>query len=339
MTTTTTTTTATTRTRGLSIYFTVPHGPDRFSSLPAELALRILELALATHKRPLPALALISKRITALVDVLLYTAVTLATPKSIALFARTAASKPPAFLAAHVKKLAVTWTGPADDKLEAAIARIARACTGLRALAVPPCVPVFAARPFTPAPPAPFELVLGSFLDLRPAERVPAFYLPAGAAPPPPQARKPPVKTEHAWFGAVTHLRFCEPPPFYAAPSEALAALTPGAMPGLTHLQLARRARANEDNDRAFVEDVRALLAARPALRALVVSVFPSVNTVPKMEDVTRSFIWGLLREMSMQDGRLVVREGVYGEWTEGVEGDAFWRGVREQQRRMREVL
>ncbi|KZT21535.1 hypothetical protein NEOLEDRAFT_1139429 [Neolentinus lepideus HHB14362 ss-1] len=296
--------------RGHSIYFTAASGPDRLSTLPSELALHILSLALS------PACHALSKRLAALVDLLLYTSVSLHSRRELTLFLR----KPDAFLAAHVKKLEMTCEG-ADEE----IARIVRACAGARSIVIPATIAPFVAHPFTPAGPAPFELTLLSYINTTPKNSL-SFYLPVGVTPEPIK----PVKTNDAMFSALTHLRFCEPASFYASPSAAISALSPTLLGTLTHLQVARRGRANEQNDVEFTNDVRALLKERKNFECLVVTVFPS--SVGAREDVRASDVWSMLEAVGREVGvgRLVVMEGVYGQWDD----PAMWERAREEARR-----
>ncbi|TFK51004.1 hypothetical protein OE88DRAFT_1660196 [Heliocybe sulcata] len=296
--------------RGHSLYFTATSGPDRLSTLPSELAMHILSLALS------PACHALSKRLAALVDLLLYTSVSLHTRRDLDLFLR----KPAAFLAAHVKKLEVTCEG-ADEE----VARVVRACSGARSLVVPATIAPFVARPFTPAGPAPFELTLMSYIDMTPKSSL-SFYLPVGVVPEPVK----PVETDPAMFSAVTHLRFCEPASVYATPSAAISTLCPALLGTLTHLQLARKARANEQNDIEFMEDVRALLEERKNLRCMVVTVFPS--TAGAKEDVRAASVWSMLEAIrtDVGAGRLVIMEGVYGQW----EDATVWERARDEARR-----
>ncbi|TFY57731.1 hypothetical protein EVG20_g8423, partial [Dentipellis fragilis] len=149
------------------------------------------------------------------------------------------------------------------------------------------------------------------------------------------------------FYAGVTRLRIAEPGESWQAPREMLARLGPLAL--LTHLQLARRAGANEDNDMTFVADVARILHARPTLKVLAVSVFPSyLRTLPDasaMDDddaegheCRQSHIWGLLEELAKLDRRLMVVRGSHGAWQrewEGVEVVAnasgpedFWAGL-----------
>lgn len=88
----------------------------------------------------------------------------------------------------------------------------------------------------------------------------------------------------------TTHLAILQPPQMWSLPSETLGALGFDCHPGisssgwrrLTHLSLIRRANANEDNDREFVEDIaRIVRSSSPAregdggLECVVVCVLP----------------------------------------------------------------
>ncbi|KAH8108993.1 hypothetical protein DFH11DRAFT_1630100 [Phellopilus nigrolimitatus] len=92
--------------------------------------------------------------------------------------------------------------------------------------------------------PAPSELILDT-------------CLPAPAAPDAPSTADAPLAPLAA---RLTHLVLARPPQKWARPSASLAALA-GA-PALTHLALARRAHANEDNDAEFARDVAAVLSS-----------------------------------------------------------------------------
>ncbi|KDQ50849.1 hypothetical protein JAAARDRAFT_41635 [Jaapia argillacea MUCL 33604] len=325
---TSTTSSTLTRKRGLSLYFTTPQGQASFLlTLPSELILKILDLVIIYNRRNASALASICKRISQLIDIILYTNVTLATPHKISLFHRTTLTKPPGFISNHVKKLAVTWTGRMHSHVENELARIVHTCSGCRVLALPPCdLPFTASFPprtssyrdvkhiTTSSPPSPFELVLGSYIDLAP-KPILSFYLPAGSTSTPSSHRKP----NPALFASLTHLRFCEPSDLYHSLPSVLDSFS-SPLSSLSHLHLCRRARANEDNDLAFTSDIRDCLRSRKTLKMMVVSIFPSLRRESQdrelmRKDIRESSIWLLLDEVAREDERLLVVDGEYGAW------------------------
>ncbi|KAJ6631601.1 hypothetical protein B0H10DRAFT_1753956, partial [Mycena sp. CBHHK59/15] len=224
--------------------------------IPVDIGLDILELALI--ETPPTTLLLVSKAFNALVSTIIYKTVVLDSLQKVALFHRTIASKPPDFLATHVKTLAVTaerYTSEARTQLEDIIA----ACNGLRTLVIPRPGVLAATRDPRATP---TELVIQKFDAVTPFEWDPPFA----------HAAERPAAHLSA---ALTHLRVCEPGDVWHAPRAMLEFF--GALPRLTHLTLARHVNApNEQNDDVFVVDVRALLEARPALQMLVVSLFPA---------------------------------------------------------------
>ncbi|KAG6879924.1 hypothetical protein C0992_009588, partial [Termitomyces sp. T32_za158] len=69
-------------------------------------------------------------------------------------------------------------------------------------------------------------------------------------------------------FSNLTHLRICEPADVWCSPSAMVEAF--GTLPLLSHLQVARRANANQANDEGFALSISDLLASRPTLKTLV---------------------------------------------------------------------
>ncbi|KAH8105617.1 hypothetical protein DFH11DRAFT_1642916 [Phellopilus nigrolimitatus] len=117
--------------------------------------------------------------------------------------------------------------------------------------------------------PAPSELILDT-------------CLPAPAAPDAPSTADAPLAPLAA---RLTHLVLARPPQKWARPSASLAALA-GA-PALTHLALARRAHANEDNDAEFARDVAAIVSspARAGTLTCVVLVVQADAAYPAWRD------------------------------------------------------
>lgn len=81
-----------------------------FNILPNELILDILELAASEGRKTTLTLALVCKRLSQLVDSVLYRTIILSSPQSISLLLSTVQSRHPSFFASHVKKLVVTYS-------------------------------------------------------------------------------------------------------------------------------------------------------------------------------------------------------------------------------------
>ncbi|KAJ6491834.1 hypothetical protein C8R47DRAFT_1122017 [Mycena vitilis] len=283
------------RTRGRALSLTVVAKTAPLLDIPAELGLEILELGL-THT-PFTTLAAVSKAFSALISTILYRHVVLDSPEAISLFHRTTKSKTPHFLDTHVKNLAVTiepWRFPSATRIE--LEGIIAACTGLRALSVPR--PGFLGRPLSnhhPHRTFPSEVTIQAFDAAIPFEWEDES---AGSA----------VSTTAAHLSrSITHLRISEPGDTWHSPRSILAFF--GATPHLTHLALARRMDANEDNDQVFVEEVGALLASTPKLRMLVVRIFPAhwPRYFDQAVPATSSSIWASLAPVAEADKRLVL--------------------------------
>jgi F-box-like len=80
-----------------------------FNILPNELILDILELAVLDGKKTALTLAVVCKRISQLMDFILYRTIVLSSPESIALLLRTVKARHNSFFASHVRKLVVTY--------------------------------------------------------------------------------------------------------------------------------------------------------------------------------------------------------------------------------------
>lgn len=81
-----------------------------FNILPNELLLDIVELAGLEGSKTILELALVCKRLSQLVDAVLYRTIILSSPESIFLLHATVQSRHASFFASHVKKLAVTYS-------------------------------------------------------------------------------------------------------------------------------------------------------------------------------------------------------------------------------------
>ncbi|KAJ7686524.1 hypothetical protein B0H17DRAFT_1071863 [Mycena rosella] len=241
----------------------VASGRAPLLEMPAEIALEIMELALINTR--MSTLAIVSKKFSALVSNIIYKTVVLRSLEAITLFHRTVRSKAPGFLYAHVR--ALTVCAPYYDSMaRAQLEEIVAACSGVRTLAIPR--PGILASPlisWTIPSDTSFELILEAFDAVTPFMWDPLFDV-AAASP-----------AAHL-CARLTHLRICQPTTLWHSPLETLAFFGP--LPRLTHLALAR-ALCRQDalshpNDGAFLAEVRALLARRPPLRMLVVSLFPA---------------------------------------------------------------
>ncbi|TFK44909.1 hypothetical protein BDQ12DRAFT_41811 [Crucibulum laeve] len=306
---------ATRRNRSLSLI--AMRSPALFT-LPAELIINILELAL-TDTRP-RYLAFISKLIHHFVNAILYRTVVLDSATTIGLFHRTVTSK--SLAPCHVRRLVIL--GTSESILSSKICQlheIVAACPNLRTLDAPSLLyttktPVI--KHFITAN-GPMELTLQTFED--------------------------PDNTPHAFsllhmqgFASVTHLRICEPSDTWSSPLSIVATFR--YLPSLTHLQLSRRTNSNEDNDAIFTKEVHHLLETRRALKMLVISVFNS-QTWLSSATVVESNIWTLVSPIRASDRRLVLLEGEYDAWKEewgasrrsygGAVPTDFWKAVQRQ--------
>ncbi|TFY74369.1 hypothetical protein EWM64_g9642 [Hericium alpestre] len=235
--------------RSKTLSLAAPRAPS-FTTLPTELILDILERALLASPKTGHAYARINKHIAHLFDQILYRTVVLASSRQIALFARTLASKPPSFLPAHVKRLAITWDTPTTlpATTHAHLTTIIHACAGTRALAVPQelmsicleaCPPAHHPAAHDYPAPMPADITIGAFTDMAPLFplRTEKQALTSSTSAPP-------------LFAGVTRLRIAEPAGTWTAPRAMLAQLGPLAQ--LTHLHLARaRARMRTTTSRS----------------------------------------------------------------------------------------
>ncbi|KAJ6589879.1 hypothetical protein DFH09DRAFT_1140338 [Mycena vulgaris] len=228
-------------------------------AMPAEIGLEIMELALMDT--PARTLAVVSKSFSALVSNIIYKTVVLGSLSAIALFHRTVRSKAPEFFEKHVRTLAVT-APDYNPMARAQLEEIVAACSGVRTLAIPR--PGILVSPLTPQISL-HELTLEKFDAMTPFEWDPQF----GVAAQSPAAHL---------SARLTHLRICEPTDAWHSPLETLEFF--GALPDLTHLALARAITRQDfsmhPNDGVFIAEIGALLARRPPLRMLVVSLFPA---------------------------------------------------------------
>ncbi|KAJ6589878.1 hypothetical protein DFH09DRAFT_1027015 [Mycena vulgaris] len=289
------------RVRALSLALVAPSRAPPLLDIPTELGLEILELSL-THTS-FTTLSAVSKAFNALISSILYRHVVLHSVETTSLFYRTVKSKSPLFLETHIKTLAITiepWRVTPTLRIE--LERIIVACTGLRAISVPR--PGILAEPLSRHRTLPSEVTIQSFdtTALLGWERPFAH---------------PTVSTHDSaphLSASITHLRISEPGDAWHSPLSILEFF--GNTPHLTHFALARRMDANTDNDEIFVDEVCALLASRPRLKVLVVSVYPaqwpcySDHTVP----AASSTIWTALSSVAEADTRLVLVEA-------GIEG------------------
>jgi hypothetical protein len=114
---------------------------------------------------------------------------------------------------------------------------------------------------------------------------------------------------------SLTHLRICEPGNTWQSPLSVIAAFN-GA-PNLTHLQLARRADSNKDNDVIFADEIAQLLLRRKSLKKVVVNIFGGPWKLAPVA-LRESRIWMLVSQLQAFDPRVVVVEGELGKWSEG---------------------
>ncbi|KAG5647087.1 hypothetical protein DXG03_001457 [Asterophora parasitica] len=269
--------------RTFSLILSSSHSPA-ILNLPVELMLSVVEAAFAECK-PVN-LALISKAFAKVVDVILYRTVVLDSFHTVQRFHRTTHSKTRVFLTDHVKRLAVTWWPECDTSQEQIHAIIA-ACPGIRALIAPTFL-----WPIDIISTVPVD---GGLTDIT----IESFDGDCGA-----------LRRASKLSKELTYLRICEPSTMWFSPTSILAAFGP--LPQLSHLQLARRANANETNDIMFANSVRTLLHSLPALKMLIVSIFTEPFTCSKAED---SSIWKRMSGIRDEDCRVVILPGRYDEW------------------------
>ncbi|KAF8070736.1 hypothetical protein FPV67DRAFT_1488542 [Lyophyllum atratum] len=271
--------------------------------LPVELVLKIFEAANLVCKPSV--LALVSKSFRRFLYITLYRRVVLDSLRIIQLFHRTVHSTNRTFLADHVKRLVVTWWPESDDS-RAQVRDIIAACPGIRALVTPSCRwPVDISRAKSSIEGGISAITVHSFDgDNGTLTRV---------------LRQPLIDVSKT----LTHLRFCEPSDMWYSPISMLA--TFGPLPHLSHLQLARRANANEANDVMFTNSIREFLHSLPALKMLVVSIYPEAFS-STFEPVEDSVIWTRMSEIRSEDGRVVIMPGQYDEWKEGWEDPKLLR-------------
>ncbi|KAF7296099.1 hypothetical protein MKEN_01425100 [Mycena kentingensis (nom. inval.)] len=291
------------RSRALSLALAAAAKPAApLLDIPTELGIEILQFGLAHAS--IDTLASVSRAFRACIDAILYKHVLLRTPKAVSLFARTARQRPD-LVRNLVKRLAVAFPWGSSPATSIDIEYVIAACSGVRILSLP--------RPGLIASPClsrtlPSELTLQSFdftrLDVA---RCSAHHLST----------------------ALTHLRISEPGDAWYAPSAIISFF--GDAPHLTHIALARRMEANEDNDAVFVADIQTILASRPQLRMVVVRIFPAhfplyYNPEAVVED---SAIWQVLSVLAEEDPRLVIVAAGFdrGKATSWVQmpNDGFW--------------
>ncbi|KAF8653289.1 hypothetical protein AX16_003991 [Volvariella volvacea WC 439] len=321
------------RPRSLSLAL-IASSNSPLATLPIEVVLRIFELALLTVK---PSnLAILSRFIQPVVNAILYRSVVLQNEKELSLFHRTITTRKSAYLAQYVKALAVTWTPPFHHPGQPnLVSEIALACTRARVLALPNLVKAT----LVPGSASSFGLVSnftrtqehGELIHLT-IERMTSdpdiirslYRNPTSPIPP----------TDYSKFALITHLRICEPSEGWCSPIRILESFGP--LPHLTHLQLARRADANEANDEIFMQEVKAILATRQQLKMLVVSVF-----APGWRDRTAVFtsnMWSMLQDVANEDARVYQHIGSWEEWKSDWKSLSvldpipigFWESVKE---------
>jgi hypothetical protein len=264
--------------------------PAYLHGLPAEILFNILELALLSEKPS--TLALISRVIQQFVNAILYRTVILDNPKIIALLHRTASSPSSSHLLTHVKKLAITWDPDhVPFVIERQLGQIVVACTSLRLIAAPSFYPIKS------LPPAPLLHDGSTEVILRTFESLDEIHLPF---------------TPAALTTSLTHLRICEPSNSWHSPLSILSAFR-GA-PKLTHLQLARRADSNEDNDIIFAEEIQHILSTHKDLKTVAVTIFGGPQRISPFP-VQESNVWVLISRVCEVDSRVILLEGQIGEW------------------------
>ena len=242
---------------------TTDGGPHRTIPLPIELVIKILEYTLV-KRHYIRELALVSKPTTELYYKLVYRTIILRTSRGIKLFERTAIDARQGFIHEHVKRVIIIYLAWASVELCHDAWRIVRLCTGAHTFAFPhPFIPYFLKRlhsdpgkRITRHTHFTFE----EFSDVDCTQHATPLPIPS------PRYHRP------NFFAHLTHLRIGDPSPRFVAPCVILAHLGP--LPRLTHLYVPRLLDvypAHDAHDATFVDDVRVILAERPALTHLVV--------------------------------------------------------------------
>jgi len=295
--------------------------PSPLLRLPAELLFDILELCFLQCKPTV--LATISQVIASFVESILYRSVVLDSGDSVSSFHRAVTMKSPYFLVTNVKNLAFTWVPFPNSRACKQIWDIIVACTGVKTLSLPPGYhPLSLASIVHTRGSALAELVLASYDEVDYMGRCTSLqYIPEIHS-----TNSPLVPS------SLTHLRVCEPSIAWCPPSSMLESL--GELPHLSHLQLSRRAYANEDNDVTFMDDVSDILTLRPQLQKFVVLIFPCLWA--EGDNVQQSHIWIQLSKIAEEDTRLVLRQGDYGGWRDDcrttfsspIRPSGFWRAL-----------
>lgn len=289
--------------------------------LPAEIIILILEFGLL-NDRPRD-LALTSQLIRHFVNVIVYRTVVLDTPQTTTLFHRTASCKRSSYLLAHVKSLVVTVkpeyliSGTGQQ-----LTQIVAHCPSLSQVAITSScqINIFPSGFFSSYD-GPSDLTIQSFDSLLGSDSFSSEDL------------------LPAYFStSLTHLRICEPGHRWQTPLSMITSLH--GVPNLTHLQLARRADSNKDNDTIFTEQVAHLLATRKKLKMVVISIFGGSTRVSS-KALQESNIWMMVLRLEALDPRIVVLKGELGKWRKeckdarefrcgGCPSD-FWRMVNKE--------
>ncbi|KAG6828254.1 hypothetical protein H0H92_008642 [Tricholoma furcatifolium] len=273
--------------------------------LPTELFITILETVIRQCKPR--DLAIVSSAFCRAVNAILYRTVVLNSPETLRLFYRTTQSKHPTFFADHVKRIVVTdqsITSRSHPHLDRAIS----ICSGVRSMVVPsydwPKNPLFD--------------------DSAHEHGLIALTFKSHDGMNVPNTRG--MNRSTMTFSNIAYLRFCEPGDLWCSPISLLGRF--GSLPHLSHLQLARRANANQANDEIFMKGISQLLILRPNLKMLVVSIFPGAfSTSEDDAHIESSEIWCRMSELCRTDHRLILLHGHYGEWKRGWEDFKAIRG------------
>lgn len=285
----------TTRKRGLSLSLLSRARFSFLHDLPAEIIIHILELALLNH-RPRD-LALISQFIRQFVNLIIYRTVALDSPHAISLFHRTASSPRSSHLLTQVKRLAVIWEPEYfTSSTERQLREIMSHCSSLRVVAVPSCCQINISPIGIFVQEGPADITVQSFEGLTNSTSSSMSSLP------------------DYFSTSLTHLRICEPSDTWQSPLSIIAAFKDA--PNLTHLQLARRADSNVDNDLVFVEDIASLLSTRKNLKLVVVTIFEPLWRASS-NALCESNIWMLASKLQEMDSRVTIMEGGLGSWRE----------------------
>ncbi|KAG0702862.1 hypothetical protein DFH29DRAFT_1044613 [Suillus ampliporus] len=312
------------------------------------------------------AVGLTSRRLHNLANTVLYRTVVLDREKDVLLFRRTVdgareagmsaktgeVAITSAFLQNAVKRLAITHApmytdltfvftllNPGTKVSNSDIAAIITACSGARTIAIPSqwALVLFSSALMSISPK--HACTIPPIARWRPsAPSTPIHSLPATPSTTRPSTPDHIMRHDSASasnnpssatiFHHITHLCIAEPAYAWCSPLALLKVF-----PSLTHVALPRRAHANTENDKLFMEDVKAILQ-EPRMEVIVITIFPQIlaradkehvadHDASRSLDIKDSTIWLAAEELRKRDGRLFIVNGHTGSWRKDWQGPA----------------